>query len=273
ALRGVVDQFIDKLFNPAHPTELVSGMSKSLATKHMMIWMKDPQEQAFIERMNWDGAIEPAKGGDYLYWVEQNVGGNKFDYYTEHETSMDVQIEGSDALVSTETTIHNGTFFPQPSWAVGDSGLPAPDGSPPTPMHEPMMNLYVPGNARRLDASVEGTRLDTPVPADWTNGNPPTHEESGKKVWSATLEIPPGEEASVGFDYRVPDVVREQDGRSSYTLTVQHQPRVRPETLEIRLSLPDDADAIVAPGWEREDDMLVWSKPLRSDMVLKVTWE
>ena len=273
ALRGVVDQFIDKLFNPAHPTELVSGMSESLSSKHMMIWMKDPDEQAFIERMNWDGAIEPAKRGDYLYWVEQNVGGNKFDYYTEHETTMDVEIDGSDAVVSSETTIHNETFFPQPSWAMGDSGLPAPDGSRTTPTHEPMMNLYVPGNARLSDARVKGTRVDTPPPAGWDGGRPPEHQESGKKVWSATLEIPPGEDGSVGFDYRVPDVIREEDGRSSYTLTVQHQPRVRPETLEIRLALPDDADAIVAPGWEREADVLVWSKPLRSDMVLKVTWE
>ena len=272
ALRAVVDQFIDKLLNPAHPTELVTGMGDALGSKHMMIWMKNPDEQAFIERMNWDGGIEPAKKGDYHMWIEQNVGGNKFDYYTEHETAMDVTIEGSDATVSSETTIHNGTFFPQPSWAMGDSGRPLPDGTRKVPTHEPMMNLYVPDDAQLLDASVEGSRVDTPPPATWTGDQPPTHEEQGKKVWSATLEIPPGEEGSVRFDYRVPGVVREENGRSSYSLTVQHQPRVRPETLDIRLTLPDDADAIAAPGWERDGQTLIWSKPLRRDMVLKVSW-
>ncbi|MDQ4142175.1 MAG: DUF4012 domain-containing protein [Actinomycetota bacterium] len=272
ALRQVVDEFIEKLLNPAHPTELIGGMSDALASKHMMIWMKDPEEQAFIERMNWDGSIEPAKNGDYHLWVEQNVGGNKFDYYTEHETAMDVELQGSDALVSSKTTIHNGTFFPQPSWAMGDSGRPAPDGTRPVPTHEPMMNLYVPKDAELLGSEVEGTRLDTPEPAIWTNGEPATHEERGKKVWSATLEIPPGEEGSVRFDYLVPGVVQKSNGRFSYSLTLQHQPRVRPESMEISLTLPEGAEAIAAPGWERDGRTLVWSKLLRRDMVLKVSW-
>ena len=274
ALRLVVDQFVDRLFDPQHPTELVTGMGDSLASKHMMVWMKDPDEQEFIERMEWDGSIDPARNSDYMYWVEQNVGGNKFDYYSEHSTEMDIEIDGADAVVSNETTIYNGTFFPQPSWAMGDSGRREEDGTRRTPTHEPMMNLYVPGNAQRLDAGVDGTLLDTPEPAVWTGPRtPPTHREHGKKVWSATLQIAPDETGSVNFEYRVPGVVQEDDGRSSYRLVVQHQPRVRPEDLTIRLTLPDDADAVAAPEWDREGQTLVWSKPLRSDMVLKVSWE
>ena len=274
ALRLVVDQFVDKLFDPQHPTELVTGMSESLATKHMMVWMRDPDEQAFIERMDWDGAIDPAKDSDFAYWVEQNVGGNKFDYYTEHSTEMDITISGADAVVSNETTIYNGTFFPQPSWAMGDSGRRDPDGTRRTPTHEPMMNLYVPKSAELTGAGVEGKRIDTPEPAVWRGPNsPPEHQEEGKKVWSATLEIPPDEEGSVHFDYRVPDVVLSEDGRSTYRLVVQHQPRVRPEMMTISLTLPEDAKAVAAPEWERDGRKLVWSKPLRRDMVLQVSWE
>ena len=273
ALRAVVDQFIDKLLSPAHPTDLVEGMSKSLATKHMMIWMKDPQEQAFIERMNWDGAIEEAENADYMMAVEQNVGGNKFDYYSENETTMDIAIEGSNSVTSIEMNVTNGTFFPQPSWAMGDSGRPDAEGNPQVPTHEPMMNLYVPDTARLTGSAVKGTRIDTPDPAVWTNAEPPVHEESRKKVWSATLQIPPNKEGSVRFDYTVPDVVQEKDGRLSYRLFVQHQPRVRPELLNVRLALPDDAAAVVAPGWARDGDTLVWEKPLTKDVILKVTWE
>jgi Protein of unknown function (DUF4012) len=273
ALRRVVDQFIDRLLDPQHPTELVTGMGESLGSKHMLIWMKDPDEQAFIERMDWDGGIEDVDGADYVYMVEQNVGGNKFDYYTEHATSMDITLEGSDAEVSTETTISNGTFFPQPSWAMGDSGRPDPEGNPQVPTHEPMMNLYVPEDAELSNATVDGSRMDVPLPAVWTNGSPPEHEEHGKKVWSATLQIPPGEDGSVRFDYRVPGVVREDDnGRLTYRLVVQHQPRVRPETMDIHLTLPEGASAIVAPEWDRIGETLVWSKPLRRDVILKVTW-
>ena len=140
-------------------------------------------------------------------------------------------------------------------------------------IHEPMMNLYVQKRAELEGTEVKGERIDTPVPATWVDGQPPEHEERGKKVWSATLQIPPGEEGSVRFDYTVPNVVKEVNGRSVYRLFVQHQPRVRPEDLRIELTLPEDADAVVAPGWERTGDSLVWEKPLTKDLILKVTWE
>ncbi|HYN37395.1 MAG TPA: hypothetical protein VEV82_10535, partial [Actinomycetota bacterium] len=159
-----------------------------------------------------------------------------------------------------------------PSWAMGDSGRPDPEGNPQVPWHEPMMNLYVPGNAEFLGSQVEGRRIPSPEPAIWIDGRA-EHEERGKKVWSATLQIDPDEEGSVRFDYRVPDVVQEREGRFVYRLFVQHQPRVRPELLNIRLALPEDASAVVAPEWERDGDTLVWERPLTKDSILKVTWE
>jgi hypothetical protein len=271
-LGKTVDSFVDRLLDPAHPTDMVTGMSSALGTKHMFIWMKDGDEQDFIERMNWDASIAKAKDKDYLYAVEQNVGGNKFDYHAANVTTVDVRLEGSDANVSTEMRVINDTFFPQPSWAVGDSGRPDKLGNRRVPTHEPMMNLYVPGNAKLTGWDVEGSRVDAPQPAAWTGGRPPEHEEQGKKVWSATLEIPPEKEGAVTFDYVVPDVVRTESGRRVYRLVVQHQPKVRDEMLDITLVLPDGAENVVAPGWEREEDELIWSRPLARDMELEVSW-
>ena len=45
--------------------------------------------------MNWDGAIEKAEDADYMMSVEQNVGGNKFDYYVDNAIDMDIAIDGS----------------------------------------------------------------------------------------------------------------------------------------------------------------------------------
>jgi hypothetical protein len=271
-LGKTVATFQDRMLDPAHPTELVTGMGKALETKHMFIWMKDPDEQAFLERMDWDASIQKADGKDYLYVVEQNVGGNKFDYHADNATTMDISLDESDATISTEMRVVNDTYFPQPSWAVGDSGRRDEFGNPRVPTHEPMMNLYVPGNAELTGWHVEGTRVDAPPPAEWPGGRPPEHEESGKKVWSATLEIAPEEEGAVTFDYMVPGVVKTIDDRHVYRLVVQHQPKVRDEMLDITLSLPDGAANIVAPGWERDGDDLVWSRPLVRDMELEVSW-
>nr|MBA3349355.1 hypothetical protein [Actinomycetota bacterium] len=223
--------------------------------------------QKFIEKMNWDGGIEEAPNSDYLNVVEQNVGGNKLDYFEEQTDSMNIKLEGRDALVSTEVRIYNGSLAPLPRYVYGNSG----------PLHRPMINLYAPGNAELIGAHmVKGRRLEVSPTAElaaWTGNRPPEHTELGKKVWSTTLEIPPQQEAAVRFDYRVPGVVRSEGGHNVYRLTVQHQPKVRPETLEVRLQLPPGAGGVVAPGWTRSGDTLMWAKPVVKDMVLEVRWQ
>ena len=264
-LRDIVDGFYENVFKPKHPTELIDGFGSALAEKHMQIWMTDPAEQAFIEQMDWDGGIRAAHGSDYLYVVEQNVGGNKFDYFAEGSTAVDVRIEGDDAAVSTETRMRNGVFLPQPRWSAGDS---ARDG-----LHWPMMNVYVPLGAELTGATYEGERYATPPGLVDVAETPSEHVEKGKKVWSATFVIPPGEEASMRLDYRIPGVVRSRAGRRVYRLIVQRQPKVRPEQLTITLTLPEGARGVRASGWKREGNVLTWDKPLKTDLDLEVSWQ
>jgi Protein of unknown function (DUF4012) len=277
-LSQIVDGFYEGMLKPSHPTELVRGMGKSLARKNMQVWMADPAEQAYVKRMGWDGALKPATNADYLNVVQQNVGGNKLNYFETQTTSVDVTLEGSDARVSTKVAMHNGVFLPQPRWSMGDTG----------PIHQPMVGVYVPQDAQLVGVDVPPTcastqpvdrtltevcRRDTPAPAIWSGDRPPEHSELGKKVWPVTIDIPAGAEGSVGFDYVVPGVVRSAGGRSSYRLVVQHQPKLRPETLDLRITLPDGAQGIRAPGFARDGASLVWEKPLTTDLSLEVSWQ
>jgi hypothetical protein len=82
----------------------------------------------------------------------------------------------------------------------------------------------------------------------------------------------PRENGFVRYDYRVPGAVHERGGRSSYRLVLQHQPKIRPETLELTLQLPIGATNVRAPGWKRDGDLLRRIKPLEEDMELKVSW-
>ncbi|MGH2787664.1 MAG: DUF4012 domain-containing protein [Actinomycetota bacterium] len=262
-LAQIVDGFFNRALAPPRPEGLARGTGEALLKKNVQIWMKDPEIQKYIKHMNWDGGIERAKRSDYVFVVEQNVGGNKLDYFDVHANEVKVTIQGRDALASTEMRVRNGVFSPQPSWIMGDAG----------PVHQPMMNLYVPRRAELLSSDVDGERIDTPLPAVWTEGGPPEHLESGKKVWSATLRIPPQQEGSVRFDYRVPAVVRRVGNRNVYELVVQSQRKVNPEMLTIRLSLPEGAKGIRAEGWKHDGSTLVWQRMLKGDVALEVSWQ
>jgi hypothetical protein len=139
-----------------------------------------------------------------------------------------------------------------------------------------MINFYVHPEAQLSSATVEsGTRLDVAAGsiAAWPSGDRPAeHFELGKKVWSTVLEINPQETGRVKFDYLMPNVVRTEDGRRVYRLKVQHQPKLRPENLRISLALPKGARDVKAPGWKHQGERLLWEKPLRSDLILEVSW-
>ena len=278
-LNQVVDGFYEGMLDAAHPTELVEGIGTALRQKHMQIWMQDPIEQKFIERMDWDGSIKAAAKDDYVYVVEQNVGGNKLDNFDQHRNEFAISLEGSDALVLSRLTVRNAVFLPQPRYSMGDTQSNSACASTRCPVHRSMMNLYVQSDAELLSASVEGTtdeviRIDAPPGiASWSGDTPATHEELGKMVWSGTLQIPPGEEGTLAFDYRVPGVVRKVDGRFVYRLHLQHQPKVLPESYRIALTLPEGARGVKAKGFSRADGVLIWEQDVKEDQVLEVSWQ
>jgi hypothetical protein len=268
-LSFVVDRFYEGMVKPEHPTELVQGFGKALAEKHMQVWLRDPKEQAFIERMDWDGGLDEADGADYLNVVEQNVGGNKLDYFQHQTHTLDVSFDGDDALDSATVEITNATYLPQPRYVMGDSGGLRHG------LTRPMMTVYAPGSAQFLTADVDGNRvaLGQSDVATWLGDRPPEYLEVGKKAWPVALEIPIGETQSFRYDYRVVDVVRTEGSRRVYRLVVQHQPKVNPETLVIRIKVPDTATNVKARGFERRGDMLVYETVVRTDFELEVSWQ
>lgn len=277
--RGYLGRFVsrlfEKMFDPQRPSELVQAMGKSLANKNMQVHMTDPEEQAFIERMNWDGSIARLTSGDYFQVVEQNVGGNKLDYFANQVDRMKIAIDGRDAVHTTSVEVSNNVVLPQPRWFLGNSKA----------AHRPMLNLYVPPGAKLeaadagklcpspLDRSCNG-RIDAPVElGTWIDGVPPEQTERGKKVWTGTLQIPPDKTGSFDVRYRTPDAVIERKGRNVYRLLVQRQAKFHPEQLLVQLKLPTGASKIRAAGFTRHGRKLTLERRLMSDTVLEVSWQ
>ena len=196
--------------------------------------------------------------------VEQNVGGNKLDLFAEQHDRMSISIEGDDAFHRNSIAIHNGAFGPLPRYVMGDSG----------PLHRPMLNVYAPATARLAGGAVRGTRLDDAAAglAAWVQGRPVEHRELGKKVWSAVLEIEPGQEGFFDILYRVPRVVTTENGRKVYRLVVQRQPKIHRELLTIELRLPQGAEDVRARGWKKRGSVLTLEMRLVEDEVLEVSW-
>jgi hypothetical protein len=236
--------------------------------------MANRAEEDYIKRMHWDGGINPPKGSDYSSVVEQNVGGNKLNYFEQRNLSLDVRIQGRNALDTSKASIFNGVTMPQPRWSMGDSG----------PFHHPMLNFYAPERARltRAKGPPLGTsgdpvsrpaRIGSPPNLSWTGTDPPEHLELGTKVWTGTLDIPPLQTGSLEVTYEVPGVVKASGNRMMYKLMLRQQPGVHAASQTVTLHLPSAAHAVSAPGFKHEGGVWVWHHVLDTDTPLSVSWK
>ena len=62
---------------------------------HLMVYFSDPVQQKLLADLNLDGAVH-YQGGDFLYWVDSNIGFNKVDAVIERRLTYEVDLSDLD---------------------------------------------------------------------------------------------------------------------------------------------------------------------------------
>ena len=87
--------------SPLTKLKLFNLIKKQLGEKQILIWHKDKEVMALIEKEGWSGSLGDYDN-DYFYSVESNLGSNKSNYCVERSIKQDVLI---DKLIDNKTTI------------------------------------------------------------------------------------------------------------------------------------------------------------------------
>lgn len=263
----------DAITHPKHLFGLLQSMSTALTDKHIQMWSADPQIQAMVTHLGWDGALRNAAGGDYLALAYEKRLGNKLDYYTQFQTNYDVTVNASGGITSTYSL---GLELPvpqdEPADIVGHFDPYAADLA--------MLNLYVPRDAHIVSYSPR-------APFD-PNAIQPTQEHVVPRgfvehverdlggtfhVFTKTIMATPERPGSLQFRYTVPGVIRQTPEGKVYTLTVQHQPMVQDMLLRVRLRLPAGFEIVsLGTGWTATSWGAVYTGPVTSDFVTSVVF-
>jgi hypothetical protein len=249
--------FTDQIIGAAWPvisdprpfTRTIERYGAAFQEKHIQMWLAEPDQQALVAELGWDGATRvPPAPGDYLYVVDNKLRGNKVDYYTSTKITYDVKIGPSDDATSTcRVRLTNRTPPGLPIWIVGRFARGVNDAA---------LGLYVP-----LRASVRSLE---------PRAGYPTHVEGDARVFTRHLRVAPGRSAVASFTYSVPDAVRSTSQGRSYTLTIQHQPLVNPADLTVTVRLPEGATVRSAPGWSVKGNVATYTGKLTRDMTLQI---
>jgi hypothetical protein len=211
-------------------------MGKALTEKHLQVYFNNPALQSQLTQRGLDGAQLNLTSGpginDYWMITEANVGFNKVNPGIERSASYTLAGggAGSNLFASLTLTYTNHAGVREGTTAGECVKVAKYDVSYTSMLNGCYWNylrVYVPQGSQLREV--------TGLPAD---SNSTTTIENNKTVFATQLVVPPGQSASVTFNYTLPYGVPDA-ALSTYQLLVQKQAGVRPFPVAIQVLLPD----------------------------------
>ncbi len=175
--------------------KLIDKAVDLLNRKHILVYMKDPETQALLEKYNFAGRLVDTPDSDYLAVISANLAGDKTNLFVRREITSN--ITSVDGKWNREVKVKY-TYGP----AEGEYALFATT-------YKDYLRIYVPKGSALI--SVEGSDNDDTGSAD----------ELTKTALHGYITLAPGATKEIVFKYTLPDgVVKGAD----YKLYIQKQP-------------------------------------------------
>ncbi len=259
----------------------VAGLlSEGLTTKEVQVYFADADEEAFAERLGWNGRLKDTDG-DALALIEANIAGQKTDGVIEERVRhvAEIQSDGSIQDIVTLTRTHTGVKGDLFSGVRNVSYLRAyvPRGSrllaaegferPPAELFESAEEYFETDDSIRAS---EATMVTHPSGAD-------VFLDDGYTVFGGWMQLDPGKTQTITLRYALPFTINEltraiqdsvqdesADSERAYLLLLTSQSgREREIVSEIRYPdswdmtwskgvIPRPASAVFEGVWDRD---------------------
>jgi UDP-GlcNAc:undecaprenyl-phosphate/decaprenyl-phosphate GlcNAc-1-phosphate transferase len=204
------------------PQHIGEALGDASAQGHLRLWLKRDSEQEVARLVGAAGDVS-VPAGDTLMLVTQNGAGNKVDYYLDR--TVDYRVDLAPEANGKEAVVHGTAALTLRNGAPA-TGLPPVVIGPFDERFEPgenraLVSLYTPHQleAARLDGATKGAGAD---------------QELGHRVYSTSLSIPARSEKTLALDL----IGRAQLVDGWYRLTLLKQPTLRPDQLNVTISVP-----------------------------------
>ncbi len=197
----LMQQMMAKTFSAPKSTwpNILTTMLNSLREKDVLLYFKDSNSQAAVERVNYAGRLYQYDG-DYLAINEANLGGAKSNLYIQENANLKVE-KGKDGNLHNTLTIEYK--YPR---AMDNCNLERKGGLCLAGIYQDYIRIYVPKGATIIKAS--GTEV--PLAAS---------EDLGKTVFGGFFTVRPQGTAKIQVEYSVPI-----KATGTYKLLIQKEP-------------------------------------------------
>src|SRR3989344_3772431 len=210
-LADMAPLLIKKIFEEVgkNPTTILDVLNRNFNEKHILMYLRNNEQQALIEQLGWGGEVRPLpRLTDSLGIVHTNIGGGKTDGVISDQVKHEVAISQDSRLVDsvdlarthqgkpdgTLTGINNNDYIrfyvPSGSRLIKAEGFQKPLGA----QLQPVSSWETP--AALLDRTGSESIDD--------NSGTEIYQEFGRTVFANWLVVSPQETASVKIQYELP---------------------------------------------------------------------
>jgi len=244
----LIPAFRQKFFEGGQMAAKLGALVGSAEGRHFVTYFRQGSTQHLFADAGLSGDLSSTPH-DYIGVFNQNLNGSKVDYWQHRALTSTVQLrtDGS-AAVHLGVDVKNGA----PAWTGPGA---APRNGYYTPYLDTTMAFFLPRLAQLDKVSENG------VPYHPYVRHPHSPGVVNRKFFAKHIVLNSGQSTRLDASYVVPSAsVRNSDGSLTYSLDVDPQDLVIPETLTVSVVFPDGWSSPALPtGWHATADGARWT--------------
>ena len=253
--------FLDKVFEGLKSGDragsVLSAFSQALKSKHMMIYVNDPEFQKRLDRLNFSGGVFPTLG-DYLYVNDSNIGGLKSSLSLNQSLKLEVSI-GEDGNIKNKLNIsrsHDGSSV----W---------PDG-----INKNFTRVLLPENSSIENFNPIGGNFNRFFDRGYYEDGKKYSEtiESGKKNVNFWMTTDPGNTSELEMTYTTG--LKVDVGKSfNYNILFQNQPGANADKVTLEINYPKGVEPQNVVNFDTKNRKIVLNFDLSKDRYIKINFK
>lgn len=244
--------------DPQTSGQILGVLLRALQEKHIMLYFADENLNNAVELLGWAGGQESGIGRDYLMVVDANLG-NKSNSSIRRQMTYDVQIN-PDGSVASRTTV----LYDYPSTVADADPAVNPEFHGPIDYNN-LLQVYVPTGAVVTDTTGAINQFQVV-------------EQTNHSLLTGQLTVPYDGSERFQFSYNSPSVIESLGEYQRYRLLIQKQPGMRPELVNVQVTLPIGATVVsISPetvaSYSLDRQILEFRFELTGDVELEIVYQ
>lgn len=221
-LTSLQNQLFNKIFYVSNQNwpAIISALAESLETKHLLIYLSEPELFSYLASENWSGVLPRGKENqegvfhDFLATVESNMGANKANFYLQRKFKLETQI-GKEGGVSHRLRINYQNNSPSDVFPAGK--------------YKNRFKIYLPLGAKLTRALFSETDITSSFQS---------FSDYGRTGYSTLLVVEPRQQKTLILEYTLKDSFKFSANRLNYRLDVIKQAGVDKDSFDWNLTYP-----------------------------------